>query len=351
LTRPNSGGFERLAALHPQPSAISKPQPMRQASSRTLTNWAVVIFASRESLDILSRTVKAAQISAQEKAGIDVIVNGNTPLAVALANHLCSQELASEATLIRVWAVAVGDKANAWNQYIQHIWSGEDIAFFIDGYVRLNPDAVRLLGDAVAARANVLGGTGVPSMARTAKAMRAHMSPEGDFHGNFCCIKGATIEQLRQRRIALPFGLYRVDSLMGALLILGLDPAGNAWVTSRIFVHPEASWQTDQKRWWRVDDIRAQIKRVFRQSRGVLENLAVRDHLNVRKQSPESLPATASELVLDWVRRCPKQSSTVLRLNPLTRRALADITQSHVITTDSSPPNLIGSNRASLSHD
>lgn len=320
---------------------------MRLASSSTLANWAIVVFASRESLDLLSRTVKAAQISAQDKAGIDVIVNGNTPLAVALANQLRSQELTSAVAPVRVWAVTVGDKANAWSQYIQHIWSGEEIAFFIDGYVRLNPDAVKLLGDEVAARSKVLGGTGVPSMGRSAKVMRAHMSPGSGFHGNFCCIKGATIEQLRQRRIALPFGLYRVDALMGALLMLALNPAGDVWATSRIFVHPDASWQTDPKHWWRVDDIRAQIKRVFRQSRGILENLAIRDHLNVRKQPPESLPATASELVLDWVRRCPEESNAALKRNPLARRALVEITRSRVNTTHNSPPLLIGSSRAS----
>lgn len=319
---------------------------MKQAATIAHAKWAIVIFASRESLDVLGRTINAAQIAAKGKANIDVLVNGNVPLAIALTNQLCSQPRASNAATVRVWSVTVGDKANAWNQYIHHIWSGEDIAFFVDGYVRLNPDAVQLLGDAVAARADVRGGTGVPRMGRTAKSMRAQMSHEGGFHGNFCCIKACAIAQLRQRRIVLPFGLYRVDSLMGALLNFGLDPARNDWVTSRIFVHPDASWQTDPKHWWRTAHIQAQVKRIFRQSRGVLENLALRDHLHVRKQAPESLPATASELVIDWIRRCPAQASDALWHNPLARRALADIRQSTVSVTDNSPPNLMGSNAA-----
>lgn len=295
---------------------------------------------------MLGQTVKAVQIAAHDRADIDVLINGNAPLAEELANQLCIPTLAPESPRVRVWSISVGDKANAWNQYIQHVWSGEDIAFFMDGYVRLNPDAVSLLGDAVVARTDVLGGTGAPKTGRTAAAIRAQLTREGGFHGNFCCIKGSAIEQLRQRRIALPFGLYRVDSLMGALLSLGLHPESNAWDASRIFFHPDASWQTDPKRWWRIDDIRAQFKRVFRQSRGVLENLAAKDHLRTRKQTAESLPATVSELVLDWVQRCPAQTSAVLRRNPLARRALANIRQSPASATDGSPPSLVGSNKA-----
>lgn len=316
---------------------------MRQASNNTSPTWAVVIFASRESLDMLTLTIKAAQIAAHGTAGIDVVVNGNTSLAVALVNQLNSPELVTAVTPIRVWAITTGDKANAWNQYLKHIWSGEDIAFFIDGYVRLNPDSLRLLGAAVATRADVLGGTGVPNISSTEDAMRE--PPESGFHGNFCCLKKTAIEELRRRNICLPFGLYRVDSLMGALLSLGFDPADKAWKGSRIFVHPKASWQTDPKRWWQVSDIRAQIRRVFRQSRGVLENLAARDHLLVRKQPPEMMPATASELILDWVLRCPAQANKVLRHNPMAQRALADIKQSTGTVADNTPPMLMGSNK------
>lgn len=291
------------------------------------TRWALAVFASRESLDLLLQTLVAAQIGTNGTAVIDVLVNGNPPLAVALTDHLANPEFSHQALPIRVWDITLGDKANAWNQYIHHIWSGESIAFFIDGYVRLNPNSIKLLGEAIEDEAEVLGGTGVPNGAIISSVAHAHV-PQSGFHGNFCCIKGAALEQLRRRKIFLPIGLYRVDALMGALLTLDLDPVNNAWDASRIYVHPAASWQTDPKRWWRMRDIRAQVKRIVRQSRGVLENLAIRDHLRVRKQPPELMLQTAAELILDWVQRCPSQANKVLRYNPLARRALAEIRQS-----------------------
>lgn len=312
------------------------------------THWTVVIFASRESLDTLLQTIAAAQIAAAGIAAIDVLVNGNNPLALALTNHLDSLEIPNASLPIRVWDIAVGDKANAWNQYIHQIWAGESIAFFIDGYVRLNPNSIRLLGDAIDAQAEVLGGTGVPNVGLLSTAAHSPI-PESGFHGNFCCIKGTALEQMRRRKVFLPFGLYRVDSLMGALLTLGLDPVKNVWVESRICVHPTASWQTNPKRWWRMNDLRAQVKRIFRQSRGDLENLAIRDHLRTRKQPPELMLPNAAELVLEWVHRCPTLANKALRYNPLARRALKEIRQSagKIITNGNMAPVLLGCSKTS----
>ena len=320
---------------------------MQPATEDTPRAWAIVIFASRESLNALVCTIKSAQIAGRGTAGIDVVVNGNPGLAMALASQLCSPEFTTERTPITVWEIALGDKANAWNQYLHRIWSDEKIAFFIDGYVRLNPDSVRLLGDAIATQVDVLGGTGVPNVGAASNTQHAQSPPASGFHGNFCCLTGAAIEKFRHQNIHLPFGLYRVDSVMGAMLSLGFDPVRIAWVANRIYVHPAASWQTDPKHWWRISDIRAQIKRIFRQSRGVLENLAAKDHLVVRKQPPEMMPATAAELILEWVQRCPRQANKVLRYNPLARRALAEIKQSTGTTVDNAAPIMRWSNKTS----
>jgi len=100
---------------------------------------------------------------------------------------------------LKVWSIHYGDKANAWNQYFHTIWSGEQLAFFTDGYVRLRPDALRLLGNAVMSKESVLGGSGVPSVGRTAKKLTAHMISAGGFHGNFCCVKGCVIYEFKLR--------------------------------------------------------------------------------------------------------------------------------------------------------
>jgi hypothetical protein len=288
--------------------------------------WAVVIFACREPLPQLQQTLDAALLSAASCAVVHVLVNGNPSLAQALVTALAQQQTTPASSgcspAIQVWSIPLGDKANAWNQYIHQLWAGEDIAFFIDGYVRLNPDAVQLLGHAMAANHQALGGTGVPTIGRSAKSIREDLIANTGYHGNFCCIKGDTIGSMRDKQIRLPVGLYRTDSLMGAILSYALDPANHAWEDARIHVHAEASWQVDVAQWWRIKDVLVYFKRYLRQIRGKLENAAFADHLVNRLCSPAALPATAQEMVLEWVHRCPRDFERLAQQHVLIRQVL-----------------------------
>lgn len=288
--------------------------------------WSVVIFACRESFASLLKTLHAARQAALHCAHIHVLVNGNPKLAADLADHLSTQARphppSPHEPTLSVWSIPLGDKANAWNQYIHHIGADESIAFFVDGYARLNPNAIQLLGTAVEANALALGGTGVPTTGRSARALRQNLIENTGYHGNFCCIKGNTMRQMRDQNIRLPVGLYRTDSLMGAILCYALDPAHHVWEDHRIHVHPEASWQTDIRHWWRLKDVQTHLKRYLRQARGRLEKAAFADHLVNLHSSPAALPGTAWELVLNWANRCPAEAQILARRSPLIMHAL-----------------------------
>lgn len=291
--------------------------------------WTLAIFACRETLPQLLQTLEAARVSAACCTTIHVLVNGNPELAKNLAQKLSQTQSVIEGLdaqpTIRVWSIALGDKANAWNQYIHNIWANEEIAFFIDGYVRLNADAVELLGNAVANNDLALGGTGVPTVGRSAKAVRENLIINPGLHGNLCCIKGKTINQMRDQQIRLPIGLYRTDSLMGAILCYGLAHQNHVWDNHRIHVLPTASWQIDVAKWWRVRDINSFIKRYFRQVRGKLENAALKDHLSHRRCSPAELPAHIQTLILEWIERCPGDFKRIAKSNLFTHQAMETI--------------------------
>lgn len=288
---------------------------------------AVAVFASRESTDRLVSTLSAARAVVSQNDVIDVLVNGNPALAASLARLLVSDLAGKDGARIRVWSIKTGDKANAWNQYLHEIWSGEEMVFFIDGYVSLHGDSIDLLQDAVLGDPRALAGSGVPSNGPSARRVARHMLASGGFHGNFCCMRGDAIAEIRRRGFRMPVGLYRVDSLMGAVLSYGFDPRDKVWDRHRIYVHPLATWSTPAKHWWRYQEWLAYAKRSLRQARGVLENAAVRNHLAVRRLSPEALPATAVELVNEWMQRCPGEASSVIRRNPTVRLVLSTYRQ------------------------
>lgn len=286
---------------------------------------AVAIFSSRESPDVLARTILAVYAASDESVCVDVLVNGNGELASQIAS-LVEALPDYENRRTRIWSIGMGDKANAWNQYFHSIWSDEELVFFIDGYVSLLTDSLQLLGEAVLSDGVALGGSGVPSTGRSAKQHAKEMLAQGGFHGNLCCIRGSAIASLKDRNFRIPIGLYRVDGLVGSVLSFGLDPNNN-WDRNRIYVHPRATWITPPKQWWRPRDWIDSHKRRLRQARGLLENAAIKDHLAVRKLPPETLPESAFQLINEWMKRRPEDLDRLLKKHPLARRALATIEQ------------------------
>lgn len=286
--------------------------------------WAVAIFAARETPAELLSTLHSVLEAANAGTVIDVMVNGNPPLATSIAELVGSGgKPFGTKTIVRVWSIALGDKAHAWNDYVHTVWPGTRLTFFVDGYVHLKPDALVLLSEGLAASPGALGGTGVPTSGRTAARLRERMLAEGGMHGNLFALRESVMDRLRGSGFKLPLGIYRTDSTLGAALAFGLDPSRNDWdIKNRIFVHPEASWTTEERKWWRHAEIKSQFKRILRQSQGVLENLAVQNFLAHRKLAPADFPSTASELVLEWAARCADQASATLRKSPLSRIAL-----------------------------
>ncbi|MDP1684473.1 hypothetical protein [Hydrogenophaga sp.] len=260
----------------------------------------LVIFAARESLGTCIRTLNAAHDALPPHGTIDVLVNGNPNLARSLSEILAGYKALPTTLCVRVWNLPLGDKANAWNAYFHNVWDGEKLVFFIDGYVRLLPNALRNLMKAVDSRPSSLGGSGVPTVGRTSAALRTAMLVHGGFHGNLCCVKGDVIEDLRRRRIRIPLGVYRVDSILGAVLSFGLNPRDMAWDPLRVVVCPDASWNIDEKSVWRWRDWRAKLNQVERQLRGEMENAAVKFFFTELKVQPEELPKDVRQLSLAW---------------------------------------------------
>lgn len=305
--------------------------------------WAVAVFAAREELNELFMTIKAVKdATAQCPAIIDVLVNGNQKLANDISELLKCQNSSNSPAVVRIWSIALGDKAHAWNQYVHAIWPGAKMSFFVDGYVRLDLDALKLLDDGVTAHPKAHGGTGTPSTGRSAENMRQQMLTHGGLHGNFFALTKATINQIRQCQFNLPLGIYRTDSTLGAALAFGLDPLRYKWdLKSRIFVHPAVTWTTDERKWWRYSEVKSQFKRTLRQAQGVLENKAVQNFLVLQKLPPQKLPRTASALVLDWAKNYPSEADAIFWKSPLCRFALKKLKQPRDWSSAAQPPQLV----------
>lgn len=279
----------------------------------------VAVFSARETPEILHGTVLAAVEASRGFATCcDVIVNGPSgALARGLSERLGQDEALPPGVVLRIFHVPVADKAHAWNAYVHELWPGAALAFFIDGYARVMPDALSSIRRGIGDDAEILGGTGVPTQGRSASRLRAQMLRHGGIHGNLYALRGWVMEHFRATGFRLPFGLYRTDSTVGSAVKFRLDPARHEWNERRLFVDAGATWTVAEAVRSPLHLLRGQFRRRLRQAQGMLENRAVRQHLAVEHRKPEALPKTAHALVLDWVERHGDEARTLFRRHPL----------------------------------
>lgn len=281
-------------------------------------SWTIAIFTARESIETLTRCVSAALLASKGKrVVIDVLVNGNKALAQQATEALTSRATLPPGQDVRIWFIRFGDKAHAWNEYVHRIWQPSDITFFVDGYSEVRPDALSRVESGLRANSEPLGASAVPTSGRSATALRTSMIKNGGIHGNLHAIRGHVVAEMRAGGIRLPIGLYRTDSLIGAILNYRLDPASHKWDPRRILIQADATWDVRGSSWWHPKNLNGHVKRRLRQAQGALENLAVREHLAVARKPPASLPRTINELVNGWIAADTRRARGIFIKNPL----------------------------------
>ncbi|MET1115744.1 MAG: hypothetical protein ABWY08_12440 [Comamonas sp.] len=281
----------------------------------TVEPRAVAIIASREDIATLKNCIDSVIRACKDQAAvIDILVNGNAQLA---QDVMQTRFFSPEHCRLRIWNIKQGDKAHAWNEYVHRIWPGRGDAYFLDGYVEVEENALDALAASLRAAPDALAASGVPSSGRSALRTRELMLREGGFQGNLPVLGMQTMQQLRHSGFRLPLGLYRTDSFTSGLLMFGLDPASRPWDKKHIAVAPEATWTVRGLGRITYASIVSQCKRILRQAQGELENRAVREHMVVKCLAPNQLATTVQALIGRWIAEQPAQARQLFRKNPL----------------------------------
>lgn len=302
----------------------------------------IAIIASREDVATLSNCVTSVIRACKDQVSvIDVLINGNRQLAQDLATV---QFDCPERCTLRLWDIQQGDKAHAWNEYVHRIWPEQGNAIFVDGYVEVNDNSLDALENALASAPQAWAATGVPTSGRSAARAREYMLREGGFQGNLHVIRAHALHKMRSVGFRLPLGLYRTDSLISSLLILGLEPAINKWDKQRIAVEPKAIWNVRALGRLTWSSIASQWKRMLRQAQGILENRAAREHLSIKRLAPELLPATARELVNSWIAENSAQARRLFVRHPLCAFAAWRLRQARDWSAATIAPVLVADN-------
>lgn len=318
------------AAPKPAPAVLPRP------------TWSVAIMASREDIEVLSQTIDAAVAAVRgQDCVVDVVVNGNPKLAEQAAAWVRSLTGLAAGTTVRVWHLALGDKAHCINECIHQLWPGSDIAFFVDGNAQVMPDAMVYIADALRRAPEAVAASGVPTVGRSASALRHTLLTAGGMTGALFAVRGTTMEAMRHRGFRLPLGMYRTDGTMAAAFYFNLDPNTHDWDLKRIAVCPDSTFAIRRKSALSLRDLKGQFDRMVRLAWGAFITQAVRTHLAVRRLPPEDFPQTAVELVLGWVKAFPLHALILAAKRPLALLALARAKYGRDWSAHAVPPRLI----------
>ena len=230
---------------------------------------------------------------------ITVIVNGSSGSFVHEARRLKTRY----GDILRVFEIAFGDKSHAWNQYVYGV--NEDHAFhvFVDAYVRVKPNAIPLLVQALERNARAVAATGVPSMGRQAGALASEMNLRGGLHGSLHVLRGAFIERIRAAGIRLPIGLYRGDGLIGSMAMHDLAPLETPFDKTLIEVVGDATWAFNPLNPLNPADLKRYWRRRIRQARGRYENAYLKTRIYTGGYT--SLPVHLDPALLEFTSKTP----------------------------------------------
>jgi hypothetical protein len=296
---------------------------MEQTQAAAMTDLSIVIFSSRDPAATVLQAIEYALIAAGSYSyQLHLFFNGDEQRAKTLTD-LIRQHYPQAS--VQVWFFALADKANCMNLYWHQVKPAARMHFFVDGYVRLQPDSFsQLIKAHQTSTAHAF--TGIPANGRSSAKLRRQMLSTGGIHGNLYMLPEACLQQLRAVQFYLPLGIYRTDPTMAALLCFDFQPQSQPWQPERIQVVAAAGWQFEQLRWYKLKDLKADLLRKKRQAQGYIENKAVRQLFAIEKQPAAALPEFATDLCLHYLQQHPLSWREYLR-NPLLYFAIKDLKQ------------------------
>lgn len=271
-------------------------------------DFSINIFCSRESNETILKTFKCALTAAENscrKVLINILANGNKEIFKFINENIKSQFLRRISNNINlntsVYYFYFGDKANTWNQYFHLIKPIADFHVFIDGYVYLKNETLSTIQNSFN-KYPFIAATGVPTIGRSAKALKEEMIKHGGIHGNLCILTDVCLNQLILRDFKIPLNLYRTDPLIGAVINFNFSPKNNVWDSYRVCVIPELTWDVDEKSIFNYGVLISHLKRKLRQVQGSIENKALTQLFRIKKIDICELPSSVQELSYNYIK-------------------------------------------------
>ena len=196
----------------------------------------VCIFARDEERKIhyAIGALEAAGLGADDS--VHILVNGCEDDTALVARAVAAAD-----SRISVHELPVGDKANAWNEYIHRIADlNNETHVFLDGDVTPSIDAVNALEQALFQSPESYA---LPATGRSRRQWARMLLSNHYLSGNLYALSASALSAFRNRKIRLPFGAKGEDGLISYILLTDLKGGDDDSFTNRIAIAERATFE------------------------------------------------------------------------------------------------------------
>jgi glycosyltransferase involved in cell wall biosynthesis len=238
--------------------------------------WSVCIFAHNEER-LLPRCLGALlEAAGDADCQIHVLENGSTDHTARVAKALAAAD-----PRIHVHELLLGDKSNAWNEYVHRLAPAADTHVFIDGDVRPDKDSLRALEAALRDHPEAYAAAALPATGRSRRGWAARLIGESYISGNLYALPERTLAEFRARPIHLPVGAFGEDGLLSYIFVTDFRGGRDDSHRDRIVVADDAHFVFDSLT-LNARDIDIYRRRMLRYSQRYFQNEILYEILKAR---------------------------------------------------------------------
>ena len=228
--------------------------------------YSVVTFAYNEERTI-GLTLSSILANCDSRlAKLTVVANGCTDGTVKVATDaLANTQIAHE-----IINLELGDKCNAWNQYLYHHLPEADVHFFVDSDVTFTENAFPRLFDQLQACPDKNAVTGLPQTGRNIEKYMELATRYACLFGNLYGLTDEFVRRMVAQQIRLPIGLSWIDAQITKLVNDNLEYHKDDY-QQRVTFLTGVGYCFDSLNPWKPQDIKLYINRIARYKAGQLQ--------------------------------------------------------------------------------